>query len=192
MSNVDQSFDLSKVLEQLSQIVPFLLIFSAVGSFVFVGFFSVHYYEKLFSPVGSYARTMAVVIAVITELVRFSLLLASVRDFSDKKPFNGWLGLVGSVALVFHEISVARSIAAMLTPENEVGLISALVFMILAGFGLEIRLVMTMRQNQNISTNQKSSTKNGKEFFTNENIFTNQKSSTEKKSSNGVYNATET
>ena len=173
MSNVDQSFDPIKLTGELSKAAPILLILCALCSFFFVGFFSVHYYEKIFSSIGSYARTMAVVIAVITELVRFALLLASVRDFADKKPFNGWLGLFGSVALVFHEIDVARSIAEMLNPENVLALSGILIFAVLVGFGLEVRLVMTMGKTQKSS----------------ENIFRKTQKSSGKKSerSNGVY-----
>ena len=163
MSNVDQSFDPVKLTGELSKAAPILLILCALASFFFVGFFSVHYYEKIFSSIGSHARTMAIVIAVITELVRFALLLASVRDFADKKPFNGWLGLFGSIALVFHEINVARSIAEMLNPENALALSGILIFAVLVGFGLEVRLVMTMGKMKNSSERFLGKTKNSSE-----------------------------
>ena len=120
---------------------------------------------------------MAVLIAVITEFVRFALLLSSIRDFSDKKPFNGWLGLLGSLALVFHEISVSRSMAAMWSTDNSGAYSTLFIFLILLGLGLEIRLILTADAPKDISKGRKDIAENLKDIANG------------KKSSNGVYAA---
>ena len=143
MTNVN-SFDVGAIMREISKAAPLLLLLAAVGSFFAVGIFAVDYYESLFSRFGTHARTMAVLIASIQELVRFALLVATIRDFSDEKRFNGWLGLLGSVALVFHDISVARSIASMWSPDAPGQYAAVLIFLILVGLGLEIRLALTV------------------------------------------------
>ena len=172
MSNVNDSFDASKMMHEISKAAPLLLLLGAVASFISFGIFAVDYYANLFSKFDTHARTMGIVIASITELVRFALLVSSIRDFSDSKRFNGWLGLLGSVALVFHDINVARSIASSWDAVNPVPYSTTFIFLILLGLGLEIRLILTT------SSPVKSSKHSGK----NENV---------KKSisSNGVYTA---
>ena len=173
MSNVDQSFDPAKIMVEISKAAPLLLLIGAIASFTSFGIFAVDYYEQLFSKFSTHSRTMAIVIASITELVRFALLVSSIRDFSDSKRFNGWFGLIGSVALVFHDINVARSIAQMWDVANPLPYSSTFIFLILLGLGLEIRLILTTGKTQKSS----------------ENIFRKTQKSSGKKSerSNGVY-----
>ena len=173
MSNVDQSFDPAKIMVEISKAAPLLLLIGALASFVSFGIFAVDYYENLFSKFGTHSRTIAVVIASITELVRFALLVSSIRDFSDSKRFNGWLGLLGSVALVFHDINVARSIAQMWDASNPLPYSSTFIFLILLGLGLEIRLILTTSKTKKSSENISRKTK----------IFAEKKSP----SSNGVH-----
>lgn len=168
MSNVDQSFDASKLMHEISKAAPLLLLLGAISSFISFGVFAVDYYENLFSKFGTHARTMGVVIASITELVRFALLVSSIRDFSDSKRFNGWLGLMGSVALVFHDVNVARSIASAWDAANPVPYSTTFIFLILLGLGLEIRLILTTSKpvvkktaGINVSNGKKSSSLNG-------------------------------
>jgi hypothetical protein len=145
MANVNE-FDANRVMQEFSKIAPFALILCALLSFISVGVFCVDYYDSLFKErFDEYSMSMAVMVAVIQELVRFGLLIASIRDFSDKKPFNGWLGLVGSVGLVFHDISICKDIATVWSPENPSLYSDIFVFLILIGFLLEIRLVLTIR-----------------------------------------------
>lgn len=144
MANVSQ-FDANRVMLELSKVAPFALIGCALLSFIGVGIFCVDYYEELLSPrFKDSAKQMAILIAVIQELVRFSLLIASIRDFSDSKAFNGWLGLLASIGLVMHDISIANDIAMMWskkTPELYSGIF---MFLIIIGLVLEIRLVLTV------------------------------------------------
>lgn len=182
MDNVDQSFDPAKIMVEISKAAPLLLLFGALASFVSFGIFAVDYYENLFAKFGRHSRTMGIVIASITELVRFALLVSSIRDFNDEKRFNGWLGLLGSVALVFHDISVARSIASMWDASNPLPYSTVFVFLILLGLGLEIRLILTTsisknsyKKSKNLGSESKNSY-NGKKPKKAENL-------------NGVYTA---
>lgn len=168
MSNLDQSFDASKMMHEISKAAPLLLLLGAIASFISFGIFAVDYYENLFSKFGTHARTIGVVIASITELVRFALLVSSIRDFSDSKRFNGWLGLMGSIALVFHDINVARSIASAWDAVNPAPYSTTFIFLILLGLGLEIRLILTTSKTslkkpnpESVSTVKKSPSSNG-------------------------------
>lgn len=186
MTNLDQSFDASKIMGQISKAAPLLLLFCALSSFFAFGIFAVDYYEKLFSKFGSYARPLGVVIASITELVRFALLVSSIRDFSDSKKFNGWIGLLGSLALVLHDVSVARSIANFWDAANPTPYTSIFIFLILLGLGLEIRLILTVdlkkdisRERKEVSNSQKEVSKKKKKVSENGKKF--------RESSNGVH-----
>jgi len=182
MSKV-QSFDASYIMREVSKAAPILLLVCALASFFTVGIFAVDYYENLFQRFGTHSRTLAILIASIQELVRFALLVSSIRDFSDKKKFNGWLGLLGSLALVFHDIGVAYSIAEMWDAANPVPYSTVLIFLILLGLGLEIRLILTVDLNQNIFTKSNN-------FDSVKNIIPSKNILTEKKpSSNGAHTA---
>jgi len=144
MANLNE-FDANRVMVEFSKIAPFALILCALLSFIAVGVFCVDYYEALFNErFKEYSTSMAVMVAIIQELVRFGLLIASIRDFSDKKPFNGWLGLLGSIGLVFHDISICKDVALIWSPENPSLYSDIFIFLILIGLLLEIRLVLTV------------------------------------------------
>lgn len=141
MANVNH-FDLKQVIGVISKVAPPLLIICALGSFAGVTIFLTDYYQELFKPrFEDSAVKMAVMVAVIQELVRFCLLVSSVRDFSQKKPFTGWLGLLGSSYLVYHDISVANELSASWGGDPLRGV---LLFLIIVGLILEIRLVLTV------------------------------------------------
>lgn len=163
MSKV-QSFDANGVMDFFKSAAPILLLISAIASFAAIGIFQVDYYDKLFAKnFPNHSITMAVLIAVITELVRFALLVSSIRDFSDSKPFNGWLGLLGSLALVVHEISVSRSMAALWSTDNSTAYSTVFIFLILLGLGLEIRLILTvdLKAKKQVRTANKNGKSNG-------------------------------
>ena len=143
MTNLD-SFDANSIMREIAKAAPVILLLAALASFFTVGIFCVDYYEQLFERFGSYSRPMAILIASIQELVRFGLLVSSIRDFSHKKRFSGWLGLLGSVGLVWHDINVAYSIAESWSIENPLPYATVIIFLILIGLGLEIRLILTV------------------------------------------------
>ena len=106
----------STVMQKIIEYAPVTLLFLAFLSFVAIGIFSVDYYDSLFSKrFGNYSVAMAILVATIQELIRFGLLVASMKDFSDDKKFNGWLGLIGSLCLVIHDVKVSWEIALMWT-----------------------------------------------------------------------------
>lgn len=141
------NFDVARIMEKVSEFAPFMLLILAFGTFFGVGVFLTDYYTEVLSPrFHSSAFAMALFMAIIHEAVRFGLLVASIRDFSDSKSFNGWLGLVASIALVWHDVTVAGDVAALWA--NEVTAAATyktmLVFLILLGLVLEIRLILTV------------------------------------------------
>jgi hypothetical protein len=163
MTNVTTSFDASKIMGEISKFAPFALLICALFSFVAVSIFTVDYYEHLFlKRFSENAKFMAIVVAVIQEAVRFGLLVTSIKDFSDKKPFNGWLGLVGSIILVAHDISIAKDISSLWSPENPSPYSGILIFLILIGLLLEIRLILTLS-----GTTEDKNTKRKKSFSQN-------------------------
>ncbi|HBH48270.1 MAG TPA: hypothetical protein DDX98_06505 [Bacteroidales bacterium] len=144
MTNVG-NLNTDRMMEQFSKVVPFLLMIFALLSFIAVGIFSVDYYSELLeSRFKASSYPMAILIAGIQELVRLGLLIASVRDFSDTKPLNGWLGLIASVALVWHDVKVAEKISLMWNQSEPGQYFSLFVFLILVGLVLEIRLILTV------------------------------------------------
>lgn len=144
MANLNE-FDANQVMLSLSRFAPFALISCALLSFFAVGFFCVDYYEELFKErFDDAARPLAIMVALIQELVRFALLIASVRDFSDKRAFNGWLGLAGSVALVIHDAGIAKEVATMWSKQNPDQYAGIFLFLIFVGALLEIRLILTV------------------------------------------------
>lgn len=138
----------SYLMEQISRYAPLALLFFAFLSFLAFGIFSVDYYKTLFEPrfKGS-AVFMAILIAIIQEAVRFGLLVTSIKDFRDKKISNGMLGLVGSLCLVFHDISISNSIAKMWSSDPS-PYSNLFVFLILIGLLLEFRLILTVGKSK--------------------------------------------
>jgi len=149
MTNVTTSFDAGKIMREISRFAPFTLLVCALLSFIAVSIFAVDYYETLFTTrFTKNARVMAILVAVIQEAVRFGLLVSSIRDFSDKKPLNGWLGLIGSLVLVIHDISIANDLALLWNAENPSPYSGILIFPILTGLLLEIRLILTLSEQK--------------------------------------------
>lgn len=169
MTNVRTSFDAAKIMHEISKFAPFALLICALFSFVAVSIFTVDYYEHLFQKrFTENARFMAIVVAVIQEAVRFGLLVTSIKDFSDKKPANGWIGLAGSIVLVVHDISIAKDISHLWSPENPTPYSGILIFLILIGLLLEIRLILTLSgssREKNV-IEKKSFSQNGKSVET--------------------------
>lgn len=137
--------DVSSLIREISKIAPFALIACALLSFIAVGIFSVDYYEHLFlKRFTNSAFAMAVMVASIQEAVRFGLLISSVRDFSEKNAVRGWLGLIASAWLVFHDIAISKELAMVWNPENPTPYTGILVFLIVIGLVLELRLILTV------------------------------------------------
>ena len=162
------SFDTSRIMLEISKAAPIALLVFALLSFIAIGVFSIDYYQTLFEPrFARMAKPMAILIAVIQEAVRFGLLVTSVRDFANGKKLNGWLGLVGSIGLVFHDISLSNSIAEMWDSTNPLPYSSLFLFLILIGLLLEFRLILTVGHNaREYSSNfsQNGATKKGERF----------------------------
>lgn len=153
MSNFDFSKQLNKltvksIMATISEAAPFLLLFLAVGTFVGVGIFQTDYYRHIFAPrFASNAGVMAVFVAVLHQAIRFGLLVASMRDFSDNRAWNGWLGLIGSLALVVYDVKVAGWLAQVWATggiAEAATYKSTVVFLILLGLLLEYRLILTV------------------------------------------------
>jgi len=168
MSTKVNSFDTSSIMLEISKAAPLALLVFAFLSFLAVGVFAIDYYDTLFAPrFGRLSKAMAVLIAVIQESVRFGLLITSIRDFADKRKFNGWIGLIGSIGLVLHDISLSNSIAKMWDAENPLPYSSLFMFLILIGLLLEFRLILTVKNSRarnDVNFSQNGATKKGEKF----------------------------
>ncbi len=149
MSNLQKHQDVKRIMENVSNAAPFALLLMAIGTFLAVGIFRTDYYTEIFAVRlgGISALSMAIFVAILEEGVRLALLISSVRDFSDRRKGNGWLGLIGSVALVAYEIQTSIHVAGMWASEGAATLPTyrtLLIFLILTGLLLEIRLILTI------------------------------------------------
>ena len=163
MANL-QTIDLNAAMQQLSKFAPVALIVCAILSFACVGIFSVDYYEELFSVrFKTNARELAILVSVIQELVRFGLLVSSMSDFSEGKTLNGWIGLIGSLFLVWHDVNIASKLAVMWDASNPEAYTGVLQFLIFIGLLLEVRLVMMLSAKKQTSASKKprNAKKNG-------------------------------
>ena len=140
--------NLVNLVNQFTRIAPSLLLGIAALTFLGVGIFHTNFYTAVFvsrfGEVG--ALCFAIFLAIIHEFTRFALLVASIRDFSDDKAANGWLGLLGSVALVAYDIKISSYVADLWANDSfSPGVYSStIIFLILLGLLLEVRLVLTM------------------------------------------------
>ena len=169
MNTKVNSFDTSRIMLEISKAAPLALLVFAFLSFFAVGVFAIDYYQTLFEPrFGRMAKAMAILIAIIQEAVRFGLLITSIRDFADKKKFNGWLGLLGSTGLVIHDISLCNNIAKMWSATDPLPYSSLFMFLILIGLLLEFRLILTVGKDQDKKTlvnfSQNGATKEGEKY----------------------------
>jgi len=142
-------FDVENFMLKVAAWSPFVLTALAFATFLGVGIFFVDYYQSVLSfRFGGYSLAFGIFLAVIHEAVRFALLVSSLRDFGDKKTANAWLGLVGSIALVWHDISVAGDLSAMYAQSGaSAGTFQGLLtFLILLGLLLELRLILTIEK----------------------------------------------
>ena len=122
---------------------PFLIFFGML-SFIILGVFATDYYADLNARRFGYfgGLVIAVCISLIIEGGRFAFLLASVRDFSIGQKKNGWLGLIASLLLVIHDLTVSWKIAHLWSEKNQLDYFNLLLFLVLFGLAVEIRLVI--------------------------------------------------
>lgn len=146
MSNL--TFSTENLVAEAAKRAPFALMLMAVGSFFIVGILWTDYYTHIFGARFDHwaAVSLGVFAALIKEGVRLSLLISSIRDFSDNRKGNGWLGLIGSIALVWYEIATTKQVATLWA--GDAGTVDTyrgfIIFMVLLGLILEFRLVLTM------------------------------------------------
>lgn len=143
--------DAEKIMLQISAAAPFALTLLAFATFLSVGIFFVDYYSAVLAfRFGAGAFYFAIFLALIQELTRFALLVSSVRDFGEKRSLNAWLGFIGSIALVYHDVKTANSIAAMYAAqqgaETSATFSGLLIFLVLVGLLLELRLILTIEK----------------------------------------------
>lgn len=140
--------NLSNLVNEFTKVAPTLLLCIAALTFIGVAIFHTDFYTDVFTSRfgGTGALCFGIFLALIHELTRFALLVSSIRDFTDKKKANGWLGLIGSIALVAYDIKISSSVAELWANDSFDAAIysSTIVFLILLGLLLEIRLVLTM------------------------------------------------
>lgn len=137
-----------RIMDEIAKNVPLILTILAFGTFIATGIFITDYYTEILSArfAGS-AFYFALFIALIHEITRFGLLISSIRDFSENRRLNAWLGFIGSIALVAYDIKTANQIAVLYGDrETFSGLIT---FLVLIGLLLEFRLILTVEKRLN-------------------------------------------
>lgn len=147
MANLSYSNNNNATAVAMAEIIkaaPLALLVCALLTFGAVAVFVHDYYRALFlprfGPAG--AAAMAGTLAAVQELIRFGLLVASIRDFSERRAAAGWLGLVGSLGLVFHDLHTAQAVASLWQASGG-GVGGVLTYLVLVGLLLEVRLILT-------------------------------------------------
>lgn len=137
--------DNKQFLQFIADYTPAILTGLAFATFAAVGIFFVEYYTNAFVPrFQGGAFYLAVFITVIQELTRFGLLISSIKDFSGGKTTNAYLGLIGSIMLVYHDVKTAGALTPLYPALDISGLLT---FLILLGLLLEIRLILTIKNS---------------------------------------------
>jgi len=144
MTKLNKTFDVAFVMREFAKIAPFILLLCAIGTFVVFGIFQVDYFSEILLVRWDKPLRMAIFMTVVFEASRFALLVASVRNFTDDRKANGWLGLLLSLALVSHDISTAYKIGAMWSETDPALYSNYLVVLVLLGLGLEFSLILTV------------------------------------------------
>lgn len=151
MRLTDFNFDVRGVMNKASDYAPFALLLMAAGTFLIVGTFWQDYYSHIFSPrFPAGAAVMAFFVALIKEGVRLALLISSIRDFSDNRKGNGWIGLIASVALVWYEVKTSTAIAELWAAGGAASVDTyryLIIFLVALGLVLELRLILTIPES---------------------------------------------
>ncbi|MCB0643723.1 MAG: hypothetical protein KDC44_18880 [Phaeodactylibacter sp.] len=134
-----------QIIVWLSEAAPVLIVLLATASFVLIGSFKADFYAHQYEPrFGERALFAGVATAALFGLVRLVPLITSFRDFSNSRQASGWLGLLGSFAMVWYEISEASAVAQVWNPSEPVFYSRMITFVVLLGVGLEIRAILTV------------------------------------------------
>lgn len=140
--------NVEKTLENISKITPVIIFFSAAIAFVLLTMFKADYYEGVISQrwVKGVAFT-AILIAAVTEITRFTLLILTFADFRKGNNSGGWFGLVISLLLVYYDVTSAGAISMLWTGELQANIGSIIrdliIFLSVLAFGLEFRLILS-------------------------------------------------
>jgi hypothetical protein len=123
-----------------------MMLIMGTATFVSVAIFKIDYYDYLFQTRWKsfwMAEAMSGVVAVTSEALRLSLLVASARDFSLGRKIIGWLGLLGSIGLTIYDWNVAMSVAEI-WKDTYPGILNTIRFLVVAGLGIEVRLILML------------------------------------------------
>lgn len=143
MSNLQ--FTAKGMTDFISRITPASIVILAILSFLAMGIFHFDFLSQIMgnrlSP--GVVVFMAAMGALLISGSRFIALMASARDFANGNQWGGWIGLVGSVALLAYELTTVGKMAEMWT-EYAAHMANYLRFAIILGFGLELRLILSV------------------------------------------------
>lgn len=140
----EQDYWATSTQQFLTDISPILIILSFGASLFAFGVLKYNYLADLFSEkLPSIGLIVAVLVSVVSELLRFGFGLAGVRDLVRGKRWNGILGIGASVILSIYDHFEAGRMAAHWGNEE---LWYVLVFLVWVALVAEIRLIMTMSE----------------------------------------------
>jgi hypothetical protein len=140
--------NVEKTLDNISKITPVIIFISAAITFIILTMFKADYYEGVISHrwVKGVAFT-AILIASVTEITRFTLLILTFADFHNKNIKGGWFGLIISLALVYYDVTSAGAIATLWTGELQANIGNVIkdliIFLSVLAFSLEFRLILS-------------------------------------------------
>jgi hypothetical protein len=140
--------NIEKTLDNISKVTPVIIFISASITFMLLTMFKADYYHGVIAQ--RWTRGVgftALLIASVTEITRFTLLILTYADFKKGNHRGGWLGLVISLSLVWYDITSASAVSLLWTGEitENIGTIvkDLIIFLSVLAFGLEFRLILS-------------------------------------------------
>lgn len=160
MNNRNSKTNEKKFLKAIIKSSPLWLLLALVLSFAIMLVLQVAYYEEIVlvdKVVKPLNVILAIAFAVMSQVLRFALVLASLHDFSNNKGIAGIFGMLASIgATIFATHEVLQMVEIWGGTMTKSSFESMLLFVVWVGLGLEIRVVMNVYKKPQKQPNNES------------------------------------
>lgn len=133
--------DTTKIMKTIAAYAPMALLCMAAMTFIGTAAFQYDFYLEAFEKrLLGWAWVAAAFVAITHQLIRFALLISSARNFYSGQRVNGALGMMASLGVMWYDLKLAAWMEeAWASPV----IYSTMLFLVIMGFILEIRLILS-------------------------------------------------